>query len=79
MKFLIIKEKFNISGIPVVKRENKKLVGILTNRDIRFAKNLSQPVESLMTKNNLVTVNENIKMKDAQNYFISTELKSYLW
>ena len=63
---LIIKEKFNISGIPVVKRENKKLVGILTNRDIRFAKNLSQPVESLMTKNNLVTVNENIKMKDAQ-------------
>ena len=63
---LIIKDKFNISGIPVVKRENKKLVGILTNRDIRFAKNLSQPVESLMTKENLVTVTENISMKDAQ-------------
>ena len=63
---LIIKEKFNISGIPVVKQENKKLVGILTNRDIRFAKNLSQPVESLMTKENLVTVAENISMKDAQ-------------
>ena len=63
---LIIKEKFNISGIPVVQRQNKKLVGILTNRDIRFAKNLSQPVESLMTKENLVTVTENISMKDAQ-------------
>ena len=63
---LIIKDKFNISGIPVVKRENKKLVGILTNRDIRFAKNLSQPVESLMTKEILVTVTENISMKDAQ-------------
>ena len=63
---LIIKEKFNISGIPVVQRQTKKLVGILTNRDIRFAKNLSQPVESLMTKENLVTVTENISMKDAQ-------------
>ena len=63
---LIIKEKFNISGIPVVQRNTKKLVGILTNRDIRFAKKLSQPVEALMTKENLVTVKENISMKDAQ-------------
>ena len=51
---MIIKEKFNISGIPVVQRNTKKLVGILTNRDIRFAKKLSQPVEALMTKENLV-------------------------
>ena len=57
-----IKEKNNISGIPVVQRKTKKLVGILTNRDIRFAKNLIQPVSSLMTNKNLITVAENIKM-----------------
>ena len=61
-----IKEKNNISGIPVVQRKTKKLVGILTNRDIRFAKNLIQPVSSLMTNKNLITVAENIKMVDAQ-------------
>ena len=63
---LEIKERFNISGIPVVEKITKKLVGIITNRDIRFAKNLSQPVDSLMTNKNLVTVSENISMMDAQ-------------
>ena len=63
---LEIKERFNISGIPVVEQITKKLVGIITNRDIRFAKNLSQPVDSLMTNKNLVTVSENISMMDAQ-------------
>ena len=47
-----IKEKYNISGIPVVESGSKKLVGIITNRDIRFARNLNQKVESLMTKEN---------------------------
>ena len=63
---ILIKEKNNISGIPVVERGSNKLVGILTNRDIRFAKNLNQSVNTLMTKNNLITVSENIKMVDAQ-------------
>lgn len=63
---LEIKDRFNISGIPVVEKVTKKLVGILTNRDIRFAKNLSQPVEALMTNRNLVTVSENISMREAQ-------------
>ena len=39
---------------------------MLTNRDIRFAKNLNQPVSSLMTKDNLITVSENIKTVDAK-------------
>jgi len=63
---LEIKERFNISGIPVVEKVTKRLVGILTNRDIRFAKNLHQPIEALMTNKNLVTVSENISMGDAQ-------------
>ena len=63
---LFIKNTYNISGIPVVEKKSGKLIGILTNRDIRFAKNLDQPVSSLMTKNNLITVNENIKTNEAK-------------
>ena len=63
---LEIKEKYNISGIPVVEERNQKLVGILTNRDIRFATNQNQKVESLMTKDNLVTVNQNISIIEAK-------------
>ncbi len=63
---LKLKEKYNISGIPVVENLSKRLVGILTNRDIRFAKNLEQKVSTLMTKDNLITVSENISMDKAQ-------------
>ncbi len=63
---LEIKEKNNISGIPVVEKGSKKLVGILTNRDIRFAKNRNQKVRSLMTNENLITVSKNITMEAAQ-------------
>ena len=63
---LKMKEKYNISGIPVVENNTKKLVGILTNRDIRFAKNLEQKVSTLMTKENLITVSESISMDEAQ-------------
>ncbi len=63
---LEIKEKNNISGIPVVEKGSKKLVGILTNRDIRFAKNKNQTVKSLMTIENLVTVKKNITMDAAK-------------
>ena len=61
-----IKEKNQISGIPVVEKVSNKLVGILTNRDIRFATNKDQKVETLMTKDNLVTVSANISMQEAE-------------
>jgi len=48
-------DKHRISGIPVTDRDGK-LVGILTNRDVRFADNPRQPVRELMTSENLVTV-----------------------
>ena len=47
--------KYKISGVPVTDRDSKVL-GILTNRDIRFEKDLDRPVEELMTKDNLITV-----------------------
>src|SRR5271154_2692175 len=48
-----------ISGIPVV-QQNKKLVGIVTNRDVRFATDPKQPISELMTKEKLVTVRETV-------------------
>ena len=56
--------RYHISGVPVVKGE--KLVGILTNRDLRFEKNLDQPVAGVMTKENLVTVRANISLEESK-------------
>ena len=58
-----------ISGIPVVEANggvNGKLVGIITNRDVRFADDLSQPVSSLMTHQNLVTVKPGVDQAEAR-------------
>jgi len=54
-----------ISGIPVVEKGGK-LVGILTNRDVRFATDLRQPIAELMTKENLVTVREGVDRDEAK-------------
>ncbi|MXO85452.1 IMP dehydrogenase [Altererythrobacter aurantiacus] len=54
-----------ISGIPVTDRDGK-LVGILTNRDVRFAENPSQPVRELMTTDNLATVPLGTNQEDAR-------------
>lgn len=68
---LSLMEHHKISGIPVVEpsangmREGH-LVGILTNRDVRFATNMRQPVSELMTKDNLVTVRETVGSKEAE-------------
>ncbi len=55
-----------ISGIPVVESGSGKLVGILTNRDVRFASNPLQPVHELMTHENLITVREHIDRNEAK-------------
>ncbi len=62
---LRIREQNRISGIPVVERNSGKLVGILTNRDVRFATNMAQPVSDLMTKDRLITVPETVERKQA--------------
>ncbi len=61
---LELMQQHNISGIPVVE-SSARLVGILTNRDVRFAENLQQPVRELMTSE-LVTVPENTPMEEAR-------------
>ena len=56
----------SISGIPVVERGSGRLVGILTNRDVRFATNPAQPVAELMTRERLVTVKEGVQKDEAK-------------
>ena len=51
---------YRISGIPVVERETGRLVGILTNRDVRFATDPSLRVDELMTRENLITVTADV-------------------
>jgi len=55
----------NIGGIPILNKE-KKLVGIVTKRDLRFEKNLNQLVENLMTSNGLITAKKGISLKNAE-------------
>ena len=55
-----------ISGVPVVEPSSRKLVGILTNRDVRFASNPRQPVRELMTRDKLVTVREGVSRDEAK-------------
>ena len=56
----------NISGVPVTDKKSNKLEGILTNRDVRFALNINQKVSELMTKENLITVKDNISENEAK-------------
>jgi IMP dehydrogenase len=60
-----IMREFKIGGIPVVDG-NGKLLGIITNRDLRFQKDLSVAVETIMTKENLVTAPESITLDKAE-------------
>jgi IMP dehydrogenase len=55
-----------ISGFPVVERETGRLVGILTNRDMRFTTDPETPASALMTKDNLITVREGIAPEEAR-------------
>ena len=67
---LHLKEVNGFSGIPVVEPDSRRLVGILTNRDIRFAENPSTPIRELMTAHSsdkpLITVGEGIKQDEAK-------------
>lgn len=54
---LNIMKEYKIGGIPVI-NDHSQLVGIVTNRDLRFERNLYRPVREVMTKDNLITTNE---------------------
>ena len=64
---LNVMKKENISGIPVVEEISNKLVGILTNRDVRFATDENQLINELMTSKNLITVKDEVGTNEAKN------------
>src|SRR5690348_11351285 len=61
---LEVMRKYKISGVPVTK--NKKLVGILTNRDLRFETRFDVPIHKVMTKDNLITVPVGTTLDEAE-------------
>jgi IMP dehydrogenase len=61
---LELMRKYKISGVPITK--GTKLVGILTNRDLRFETNFNQPIGNIMTKDNLITAPEGTTLEEAQ-------------
>ncbi len=67
----------NISGVPVTEKDGK-LVGILTNRDVRFATNPKQKVSELMTKENLITVKEEVAHEEAKRLLHQNRIEKLL-
>jgi len=61
---LELMSRYRISGVPIVD-ENRKLIGIITNRDVRFENDLKKKINDAMTKESLITAEEGIKMEDA--------------
>src|SRR5690349_7034069 len=62
---LAVMRKYKISGVPITK--NKKLVGILTNRDLRFEPRTDVPINRVMTRENLITVPVGTTMEEAES------------
>ena len=63
---MLLMQQHRISGIPVVEPGSEKLVGILTNRDVRFARDQRQTVAELMTNESLITVTEGCERDEAE-------------
>ncbi len=61
---LALMNKYHISGVPIVK--GKKLVGIITNRDLRFENDPAKPITEAMTKDNLITAPEGTNLQQAE-------------
>lgn len=74
---LNIMERFKISGVPVVD-EGNKLVGIITNRDLRFETNLDQKVKDVMTKDDLVTAKEGITLEESKKILHEKRIEKLL-
>lgn len=58
--------KYRISGVPIVEPGTRKLVGILTNRDLRFERNFARPISEVMTRENLITAAVGTTLQDAK-------------
>ena len=74
---LLLMAEYKIGGIPVVDSV-KKLIGIVTNRDLRFEKNLKKKVSEVMTKDQLVTAKEDVDLVKAENILQQHKIEKLL-
>jgi IMP dehydrogenase len=74
---LQLMERHRISGIPITD-DKGRLVGILTNRDVRFAENPRQPVSELMTRDNLATVGPGVTQEEARRQLHQRRIEKLL-
>jgi IMP dehydrogenase len=80
---LALMAEHSISGLPVLEApkngsDKGRLVGILTNRDVRFATNLDQPVSELMTKERLITVKRSVSQEEAKRLLHKNRIEKLL-
>ncbi len=75
---LAIMRQHNISGIPVTEKSSGKLVGILTNRDVRFAEDMKQPVKELMTSEGLIKVYNKVTKEEARKLLHKNRIEKLL-
>ncbi|MBI4455048.1 MAG: IMP dehydrogenase [Acidobacteria bacterium] len=75
---LAVMEKYKVSGVPVVRRKSGKLVGILTNRDLRFETRMNLRVSELMTKDRLVTVPVGTTLEQAKKLLHKHKIEKLL-
>ncbi len=66
--------KYKISGLPVVNEDNV-LIGIITNRDVKYQENLEMKVEEIMTKNNLITSDKNTNLEKAKEILLKNRVE----
>ncbi|HLV02397.1 MAG TPA: IMP dehydrogenase, partial [Acidobacteriota bacterium] len=74
---LEVMSRYRISGVPITNKRGK-LLGILTNRDLRFATNLDVKASELMTKENLITVREGITIQEAKKKLHENRIEKLL-
>ncbi len=75
---LRLMEEYKISGIPVVEGPKKKLLGIVTNRDLRFETALERPVKEVMTRENLITAPPGVTLEEAKRILHERRIEKLL-
>lgn len=74
---LALMKKYKISGIPIVEGD-RVLVGIITNRDLRFESNYNQPISQLMTSDNLITADDGTTLEEAESILQKNRIEKLL-
>ena len=75
---LRIMEEYRISGVPVVEGSERKLLGIVTNRDLRFETRLERPVKEIMTRENLITAPPGVTLEEAKRILHEKRIEKLL-